>query len=181
MTKWRQWAVGVAALAVLLPLTGAAGALPRVGSARPDVKLVDAWERSLQLDSLKGMPVLVVYEDKESSTQNKALKDELAKLAKGDKYKKSIALVAVADVQGYDYWPVRGFVKKAIREESSKMNTVIYCDWDGGARGKLALDRGTSNVVLYGKDGKVLFAHGGAMPEAKRKELIGLLRAQVGD
>jgi hypothetical protein len=154
-------------------------ALPIAGALRPEVELTDAWERSIRLSTYRGMPVLVVYEDKGSSEQNAALKRELAVLAKGDRYKKLIALVAVADVTGYDYWPIRGFVKGAIRGESQKQNTVIYCDWDGHVRRALGLEEGASNVVLYGRDGAVLYAHAGAMTPEDCRGFVALLRAQV--
>jgi len=103
----------------------------------------------------------------------------LARLAAGDRYRGAVALVAVADVAGYDYWPVRGFVKDAIRKESVKQGTSIYCDWDGHVRRGLELDAGTSNVVLYGKDGSVIFADKGALSAARRGALLDLLRRQV--
>jgi hypothetical protein len=156
-----------------------ANAVPAVGSGRPDVTLQDGWDRTLELARYRGMPILVVYEDKDSATINQGLKEELSKLAKGDRYKRLIALVAVADVSGYDYWPVRGFVKDAIKSESHKQGTLIYCDWDGHVRGALGLHRGTSNVVLFGKDDKVLFSHAGALSSEQQRALIGLLREQV--
>lgn len=167
-------------LASVLLSTNAFG-LTKVGDARPNVVLHDAWERSINLGSYTGKPVLVLYEDKDSATLNLPLKQELSQLAKGDKYKSSIALVAVADVTGYDYWPIRGFVKDAIQDESRKQKTVIYCDWDGHIRNQLRLDKSTSNVVLFGRDGRVLFARSGALGKGERKDLIDLLRAQVGE
>jgi hypothetical protein len=158
-----------------------ASALPVAGAVRPEVQLTDAWDRSIRLSTYRGMPVLVVYEDKGSSAQNAALKSELAVLARGDKYRRLIALVAVADVTGYDYWPIRGFVRSAIRSESSRQNTVIYCDWDGHIRAALGLERGQSNVVLYGSDGGVLFAHAGPLTADGRRAFVALLRAQVPD
>ena len=157
-----RWLPG-AALASALLIGNAAHALPEVGAARPALTLKDAWDRTLDLGALTGKPVLVVYEDKDSAKQNEVLKQELAGLAKGDKYMKSIALVAVADLSGYDYWPVKGFVKDAIKTESNKQNTVIYCDWNGSARDRLALRRGQSNVVLFDKGGKVLFSAAGTL------------------
>lgn len=154
-------------------------ALPVAGAWRPEVELTDAWNRSIRLSNYRGMPVLVVYEDKGSSAQNGPLKEELATLAKGDKYRRLIALVAVADLTGYDYWPIRGFVRSAIRSESSKQGTVIYCDWDGHIRAALGLERNESNVVLYGRDGSVLYAHAGPMTSDERRTLIAVLRAQV--
>lgn len=171
----------VALVSAGVTVASLAHGLPSVGANRPATKITDAWSRTLDLAKLSGRPVLLLYEDKDSAPQNQPLKDELAKLAKGDKYKATIALVAVADVSAYDYWPARGFVKDAIKKESRKHATTIYCDWDGRFRESLALDANTSNVVLYGKDGSVLLSHAGAMPPEKRARLVELLRAEVGE
>ncbi|MEO8875989.1 MAG: YtfJ family protein [Polyangiaceae bacterium] len=171
--------VGFSALTLIATSSSIAGAVPMVGTTRPSAQLVDAWERKLDISKLGAKPVLVLYEDKDSAAQNQAFKDELAVLAKGDKYKKRIALVAVADVEGYDYWPVRGFVEDSIRDQSIRFGTTIFCDWNGAARRTLGAKQGSSNVILYGKDGKVLFAHEGAMSADTRKIVIALLRAQV--
>jgi hypothetical protein len=176
-----QRTLAAGAIALALFAGAPVEALPLAGALRPEVELTDAWERSIRLSTYRGMPVLVVYEDKGSSEQNAALKRELAVLAKGDKYRRLIALVAVADVTGYDYWPIRGFVKGAIRGESEKQSTVIYCDWDGHVRHALGLERGQSNVVLYGSDGAVLYAHAGPMSAEERRGFVELLRAQVPD
>lgn len=173
------WMAAGVALALALVATTRAHAVPKVGAQRPDVKLVDAWDRYLEMRGLGAKPVLVVYEDKDSANDNQALKDELAKLAKGDRYKKAIALVAVADVSAYDFWPVKGFVKDAIQKESKKFGTTIYCDWDGSARRALDVVVGESSVVLYGRDGKVVFARSGALSADERRALIELLRRQV--
>lgn len=167
------------ALPVLFGLSAHAA---NVGSAVPaNLPLVDAWDRADDTSRLRGMPMLVVYEDKDSAKQNEALKGELADLAKGDRYKSRIALVAVADVSSYDFWPARGFVKSAIKEESSKQSVAIYCDWNGNVRNALGLRRGSSNVILVGRDGIVKFSYAGAIPPEKRRQLISLLRSEVED
>jgi predicted transcriptional regulator len=155
-------------------------ALPNVGDARPQVRLVDAWERTLDIDDKAKKAILVVYEDRDSSKQNQTLKDELASLAKDPKFEVGVTVVAIADLTAYNYWPVKGFAKDAMRDESRKFGTTIFCDWDGTARSKLRLRQGVSNVVLYGKEGKVLFAHEGAMPVESRRAVLAVLRAQMG-
>lgn len=169
----------VAAFATLVLTAGSAAALPSVGSPRPSVSIRDGWDRETTLERYRGVVTLVVYEDKGSAEVNQALKEELSRLAKGDRYKRRVALFAVADVTGYDYWPVRGFVKDAIQSESHKQGTLIYCDWDGRFRGALGLHKGNSNVVLIGKDDRILFAEAGALSAARRRELIDLLRREV--
>lgn len=170
---------GAVLLASVTLGSNAALAVPKEGEIAPNARVEDADGRGLELKTLRGRPILIVYEDKGSATQNQALKDDLAKLAKGDRYKRSVALAAVADVSGYDFWPAKGFVKDAIRDESRKQGTTIYCDWTGDLRAAYRLKRGVSNVVLIDKQGRVIFAAEGAVPPAGRRRLIELLRAEV--
>jgi len=182
MPSRARWAAASAAVTfslVTLALTGSALALPKEGELAPNARVEDADGNALELKSFKGKPTLIVYEDKDSAALNKSFKEELSKLAKGDKYKSAVGLAAVADVSSYDWWPVKGFVKSAIRDESKKAGTTIYCDWKGSFRDTLKLKKNSSNVVLIGKDGKVLFAGEGALDANERKRLLELLKSQV--
>ena len=168
--------LSVAALALLV---SHAQALVGAGSLRPAGRVHDADDHTLDLRSINGKPILVLYEDKDSAKLNEPLKLELARLAKGDRYRTAVALVPVADVQSFDFWPVRGFVKDAIRGESKKQGATIYCDWDGNLQRAAGFKRGTSSVMLIGRDARVLFAHEGALPPDQRDRLISLLRSEV--
>ncbi|HSO37422.1 MAG TPA: YtfJ family protein, partial [Labilithrix sp.] len=120
-----------------------------------------------------------LYEDQASSKVNAAFKAELARLARGDRYRDTVALVPVADVQGYDFWPARGFVRDAIRSESKKAGTTIYCDWDGAFQRAAGFRRGTSSVMLIGRDGRVRFSAEGQLSKEDRERVIALLRSEV--
>jgi hypothetical protein len=176
--------IEIALCAAALGLAVAVGApeslaLPKEGALAPNARLENADGKTLQMKVWKGKPILIVYEDKDSASQNMVLKDELSKLAKGDRYKATVALAAVADVSSYDFWPVKGFVKDAIRDESKKAGTTIYCDWTGAFRDAYQIKRGSSTVILVGKDGRVLFAAQGTVPAAGRTKLLTLLRSQL--
>jgi hypothetical protein len=162
-------------------VSAVASGLPVVGVPRPAFTLVDAWDRPLRVDAAANRPLLVIYEDRVSADQNTALKEELAKLARSDPASQAVGLIAVADVSQYDYWPARGFVKRAIRDESKRFGTTIYCDWDGAARRALGLHDHLSSVVLFGRSGRVLLSHEGPMPPEKRRELFALLHAEATD
>jgi ceramide glucosyltransferase len=166
------------ALAILLGISTAL-ALPKPGQPGKNVRLEDADGKVIEMETMLGKPILILYEDKDSATLNQAFKDELGKLAKGDKYKDAVALAAVADLTSYNYWPVKGFVKDAIRKESRKIGTTIFCDWDAHVRGAYGFTKGTSSVVLIDRAGKVLFAAEGQLGAESRKTVIALLRAQV--
>lgn len=177
--KLRAFVPGVAALALSLLGPRLALALPAEGDAAPNARLEDADGRARELSAFKGKPILIVYEDRDSALQNQPLKEALSKLAKGGLSRSALVVAAVADVSAYDYWPAKGFVKDAIREQSRQQGTPIYCDWSGAFRGAYRLKSGLSSVVLVGRDGHVLFAGEGAMSEGERKRLLSLLEAQV--
>jgi hypothetical protein len=174
-----RWAKTTAVVLALGSMASASWALPSPGTMRPAAQVVDADGRALDLRSINGKPILVLYEDKGSAKTNVALKRELSVLAKSGRYRSAIALVPVADVSSYDYWPARGFVKSAIRSESRKVGATIYCDWDGSFRRAAGVRSGTSSVVLFGRNARVAYAWEGAMPKPERDRLIGLLRAEV--
>src|SRR5579872_4409748 len=163
MTTRTPYRAACLAFAAVVGVASVAEALPAVGDVLPGLRLTDGWDRTLDLSKLGPEPVLVIYEDKDSSRQNVDLKHDLALLAKADRYKQGIALVAIANVEGYDYWPMRGFVKDAINDEARKFDTPIYCDWNGTARRDLGATLGVSNVILYGRGGRVLFSHEGKL------------------
>ncbi len=175
--KTSKFIAAAAVAAALIP--SPSYALLKEGASAPNARVEDADGKVLQLQTLKGKPILILYEDRDSAKQNQTLKDDLSKLAAGDKYKTAVALAAIADVSSYDWWPAKGFVKDAIREESKKQKTTIYCDWNGGFRKAYGIKRGVSNVILVGRDGTVLFAAEGAIGADARKRLVSLLGQQV--
>lgn len=179
MKSVARTALSVLVLACIGAVAGPASALLPVGALRPAAKTVDADGRALDLRAILAKPTLVLYEDKDSSKMNAAFKDELSKLARGDRYRDAVALVPVADVQGYDYWPVRGFVKDAIRGESKKIGATIYCDWDGSFQRAADFRRGTSSVMLIGKNRRVLFSSEGPLSKADSARVIELLRGEI--
>jgi len=164
-------------LAVALLFSVPALASPAVGSQRPAIKLVDGWDRELDLASVK-RPLLLIYAGKNTSTQNQVLTGELAALESSIHYRRAVLEVGVADVAAYDQWPARGIVKDELKKHSM-LGVVVYADFTGQVGTKLALTPGQSNVVLYGSDGKVLFSYAGAVPEVQRRALVDLIRALV--
>ena len=166
------------ALAVALATTPADALLP-AGALRPSAHVTDADDHVFDLRAVNGKPILVIYEDQDSAKTNDPLKADLSRLAKGDRYRNAVVLVPVADVQSFDFWPARGFVKDAIRSESKKVGTTIYCDWDGSFQRAAGFRRGTSSVMLVSRQARVLFSSQGPLRPEHREQLIALLRAEV--
>ena len=178
MKKFRRW-LSLVAFASVITIAASSDALVARGVVRPAARVVDANGRTLDLGSIQGRPTLVVYEDKRSATLNTQLKAELSRLARGERYRSAVALVPVADVRDYDFWPARGFVKDAIRSESKKIGATIYCDWDGSFGRTFGIQHGTSTVILIGKNGRVLHAQEGKLSPADTKQVLDLLRGEI--
>jgi hypothetical protein len=167
------------ALISAIAAPAAALALPNVGDVAPGASIEDADGRVTDLGLFHGRPILILYEDRDSAKQNQALKEELARLARANPASARVALAPVADVSSWDFQPAKYFVRAAIRDESRKQGTTIYCDWTGAFREAYRLRRGVSNVVLVGKDGRVSFAAEGALQPEQRARLFDLLLAQI--
>jgi len=163
---------------VLLAFAGTASATPRAGTALPPIKLVDGWDRELQLGTFQ-RPVLVLYEDESSTKQNKALKQQLLELGRTKRYRDGIASVLVADVTGYDHWPAKDAAKAELRKWSTEIGVVVYADFSGEARSAFVADKGLSNILVYSKDGKLLFARSGELDDKAVAELLALLANQT--
>jgi hypothetical protein len=176
--KLRTLVTGGALFSAALGSTDA-GAVPREGAAAPHATIEDADGHVRDLGASNGRPLLIVYEDRGSARQNQALKDELSQLARADANAARVLLAAVADVSAWDFEPAKHFVKAAIRDESRKLGTTIYCDWTGAFRSAYQLRRGVSNVVLVGRDGRVAFAADGPLGADQRARLFTLLRAEL--
>ena len=52
-------------------------------------------------------------------------------------------VVALADVDGYAFWPAKGYVKDALRPLATD-GAVVLCDWRGAVRKSYGLKAGQS-------------------------------------
>lgn len=157
-----------------------AAALPAVDKVPADVTVEDADDRRMKISELKGRPVIVFYEDKDSGAVNQKLKEELGRWTTKDPELKAALVVApIADVSEFNGWPAKGFAKDAIREESKKSGVTIWCDWDASFRKVYELRKGTSNVIVLGREGTVRFAAEGALTESQRKTVESLVRQEA--
>jgi hypothetical protein len=171
-------AIGVAA--TLLAASGTSRALPQIGGQAPALQLSPVDGEPTSLDSALGRPTLIVYESRATRSQNWPFKKKLKDLVQATaSYRDDVVLFAIADVEGYDFWPVRGFAADAVRSEAKRIGWPIYCDWKGDLRKALDIDRDRSTVILLDRRGKVLFASEGPLPEEQQKHILELLREQL--
>jgi hypothetical protein len=161
------------AIAGLMPLAvRRTSAAVSVGVPLPEVVLEDADGGRHRLSELQGQPVVLVHEERSAVEQNRAFKNRLAGLGKeaGTRY---VAL-AVADVEKYNFWPARGFVKSELRRVRDT-SALVWVDWAGRLRRELGVKPGQSTVVVIGADGRLLYLHAGQIAGRELDSLFELL------
>jgi predicted transcriptional regulator len=154
-------------------------ALPKPGTPSADARVEDPDGKTMTIKALRGRPVIVVYEDKDSKQANQALKGDLTRILKDKALKSAVVLAPVADVSEYNSWPAKGFVKDAIRDEAKKTGTTIWCDWDASFRRAFDLAPKASNVIVIGRGGAVRFAASGTLSASQRAEIEAILREET--
>jgi Bacterial protein of unknown function (YtfJ_HI0045) len=166
--------------ALVACLAGSARALPTLGSTAPSLTLPPVDGTPLELSSALGRPTLIFYESKQSRGQNWPFKKRLKDLvAASSSYRERVALFPIADLEGYDFWPVRGFAADAVRAEARRIGWPIYCDWRGDLRKALDVRREMSSVILVDHAGKIIFASEGPLDPASQDEVLELLRVEL--
>jgi hypothetical protein len=145
-----------------------------------DVHLVDAEGDAVALHPLIGKPTVVFYEERDSTTLNQALKDELFRRGKQENLLDAVQVVAVADLQGYNWFPARNFALQGVRDAQKKAGIPVYVDWSATMRGApWNMKEKTSNVVLLDADGKLVMRVAGKVDEKQQEQLFAALAAML--
>ncbi len=159
--------------------------LAAVVGATAAVNLLDARVETsngnpVALEVLKGKPLLLFYEDRDSTGLNQALKDELFKRGKAAGLLDAVKVVAVADLEGFNWFPARDFALAGVRDAERKAGIPVYVDWSGRLRAApWKLKEGTSNVVLLDAGGAEQLRFSGALDEKQRAQLFDAIAALV--
>ncbi|MFP2909611.1 hypothetical protein ACLESD_32115 [Pyxidicoccus sp. 3LFB2] len=130
----------------------------------------------MQLSRWRGKPVILFYEDKDSTTLNSSLKETLFARGKERGLLDSASVVAVANLQKFDFFPARQIALSYVRDEEKKVGVPILVDLDGTlGNAPWKLPTKTSNVLLLDATGALVFQHSGRMkPEEEAAFFVAL-------
>ena len=155
-----------------------ASALPARGAAVPEVSVEGIDGRTRMLPDRR-IAILVVCESRTARAQNHHVEALLDRVTAGAANRARVELVPVADVESYDFWPARRYVRADIRARIRRDGTEIYVDWKGRVRRAWGLSRDKSAFVLLGVDGRVRFAAEGPLGKPQVDDLVSRL-AELG-
>jgi len=168
--RWRVISMG------WLLIAGSAAALE--AGSRPDARLTTSSGGVTRLADQRGKPTVLFYEDRDSTKQNQALKDELFALGKERHLLEAVQVVAVANLKSWDWRPARDFALMGVRDAEKKFGIPIYVDFGGAFTSPpWALPPKASSVVLLDAEGTVRFVASGPLTKAEHETLFSALEA----
>jgi hypothetical protein len=170
---WR--ATSLAICAVL-----ASGAEP-AREAPLDATLETSSGAKVQLASLWKRPAVLFYEDRASTSLNQHVKEALATAGPAHGLAEAVAVIAVANVADYDWFPARNFVLAAIRDVERRYQLKVYLDFSGSlARPPWSLPARSSTVVLLDAGGVARQSWRGKLSPADVDALLAQVAALLG-
>jgi hypothetical protein len=172
----RRLVLRLGAAAPFLVLTGAPFASPRQA---PWFALEStAGGTHSQADYL-GRVVLMMYEDRDSQQLNAPLKEEVRRRIHQEGLGRSLAVVPIADVRRYDYWPARPVVRAAVADQAKALGAEILLDWKGEIARRYGFRTPGSNVALIGRAGELLYQRAGVLAADERRRFHQLLSSAL--
>jgi hypothetical protein len=171
------WVFGVVVLSASVALASGPGAR----RDRPlDASLVSSRGEVVRLKTQFGLPTVLFYEDRHSTALNQQTKDELFARGKRDGLLQAAKVVAVANLEGYDWFPARDFALAGVRDAELKAGVPVLVDWRGALRAPpWSLPAKTSSVLLLDSVGRVTFERSGRLTDADRAALFEALRELI--
>jgi hypothetical protein len=174
----KAWITG--ALTAALATGSAHGATP--ADPEPmDATLSTSKGDSVQLSRWRGKPVILFYEDKDSTTLNAPLKTELFARGKEKGLLQSAHVVAVANLEKYDFFPAREIALSYVRDEEKKAGVPILVDLKGTlGQAPWKLPTKTSTVMLLNAEGAPVYKYSGRMKPEDQARFFTELGTLVG-
>lgn len=131
---------------------------------------------TVKLASFRGKPVVLFYEDKDSTKLNIALKDALIVEARKRDMLQAAHVVAVANLSGFNWFPAKELAVAGVKKAEREFGVPVYVDFRGDlSSGQMRLSDKSSTVVLLDRHGRVVWQRTGALSEAEVSGVIGRL------
>lgn len=165
--------------AALLAAGPSLAAEPQVGPM--DATLRGSSGKEVALSRWRGKPVILFYEDRHSTTLNSPLKEALFSRGEELGLLDAAFVVAVANLESYDFFPARGIALSYVRDEEKKWGIPILVDLKGtlGAA-PWSLPTKTSSVLLLDGNGALVYRYSGRMKDEDQKRFFQALGALLG-
>ncbi|MDY7232806.1 hypothetical protein [Hyalangium rubrum] len=152
-----------------------------LGASPLDATLHSSKGDEAPLSKWRGKPVILFYEDKDSTTLNLPLKEELFERGKARGLLEAAWVVAVANLKPFNFFPARQIALSYVRDEEKKAGVPILVDLEGTLGGApWSLPTKTSTVMLLDASGAIVYRYSGKLGEADRQAFFQALSGLIG-
>jgi predicted transcriptional regulator len=142
-----------------------------------DANLRNTADEQVRVSQFRGKPTVLIYEDRHAIEVNRPFKNALRALALEPGNASAVAVVAVANVSRFNFFPVRGFALSGVRDAERKARHPILIDWENTlTRPPWNLPENGSSVLVLSPAGEVLFARSGSLSSEDQAEVFNLLQ-----
>ncbi len=174
--------LGVMTLLFVSLLTFASAEGAAIGTKAAFFEVRSGDDKVLNLDMVKGKIVVLFYETKDVSQENRKLKDELKSFyqERTDAEKGLIVKLPVINCSGA-FFPFTAIWKSKLRENSIKEAVTIYGDWNGKMASDYNMKDGASNVLIIDKRGTIRYFSSGVVASDEINKVKELLKKLAGE
>ncbi|HVG57735.1 MAG TPA: hypothetical protein VNA24_04225 [Hyalangium sp.] len=173
----KAWLAGT--LTITLATSGVSAHEPRATPLDATLHSSDGVEAPLS--KWRGKPVILFYEDKDSTKLNLVLKEQLFERGKQHGLLEAAWVVAVANLEKFNFFPARQIALSYVKDEEKKVGVPILVDLEGTLGGlPWKLPKKTSTVMLMDATGAVVYSYSGRLDEAERKNFFTVLSKLIG-
>lgn len=156
-----------------LLLLGTALARAADDAAPRDAELERTDGSTVAMRTYRGKPAVLFYEDRHSTELNADVKQALLEQGRAAGRTDAVHVVAIANIQAYDFFPAKDFAVAFIRRLEGTIGIPILLD----ARGVLSeppwnLPDAGGTVVLLDAEGRVVWKHSGALGPERTQTLL---------
>lgn len=145
-----------------------------------DATLETSAGSTVQLQTLWKKPTVLFYEDRDSTKLNQHVKDALFAAGREKGLLDAVAVVAVANVAKYDWFPARNFVLAAVRDAEAQFHVPVYLDFKGQLSAPpWSLPSKTSTVVVMTAAGRPVLTLKGRLSDAEVEKVFATLEGLV--
>lgn len=165
--------------AVLLAASPSLAAVPQ---AEPmDATLRGSNGKEVALSRWRGKPTILFYEDRHSTTLNSPLKEALFSRGKTLGLLDAASVVAVANLESFDFFPARGIALSRVRDEEKRWGIPILVDLKGTlGKAPWNLPTKTSSVLLLDGGGTLVYRYSGRMKAEDQRTFFQTLGTLLG-
>lgn len=163
----------LAGLCVALLLLGTSLADASDAAAPRDAELERTDGSTVAIRVYRGKPAVLFYEDRHSTELNADVKKALWEQGRAANRTDAVHVVAIANIQAYDFFPAKDFAVTFIRRLEGRIGIPILLDASGVlSKPPWNLPADGATVVLLDAEGRLVWQEHGALGPERTRDLL---------